>query len=50
MAPAARVLLETGVGVDEPALDLLRSVPWLTDVELRYDLAGLPRYLLARVV
>ncbi|MHC4513032.1 MAG: peptide chain release factor N(5)-glutamine methyltransferase [Planctomycetota bacterium] len=50
MGPGGVVLLETGVGVDEAALELLRQADWLTDAELRYDLAGLPRYLLARVL
>jgi hypothetical protein len=50
MGPGGVVLLETGVGVDEAALELLRQADWLTDAELRYDLAGLPRYLVARVL
>jgi release factor glutamine methyltransferase len=50
MRGGGMVLLETGVGVDEVVLELLRQTDWLTDVELRYDLAGLPRYLLARVL
>lgn len=41
-------LLETGVGVAEPALALLRGSGFLADVELLRDLAGLPRYLVAR--
>lgn len=49
MSPGGVMLLETGVGADEAALQLLRDADWLTEVELRYDLAGLPRYLLARV-
>jgi release factor glutamine methyltransferase len=50
MASGGMVLLETGVGVDEVALELLRKTEWLTGAELRYDLAGLPRYLLASVL
>lgn len=49
MAAGSVVLFETGDGADESALALLRETGWLTDTELRYDLAGLPRYLLARV-
>lgn len=44
----ALLLMETGVGAAEPALALLRAAPFLTEVELRPDLAGLPRYLIAR--
>ncbi len=50
MRSGGMVLLETGVSVDRVALELLRQTDWLTDVELRCDLAGLPRYLLARVL
>jgi release factor glutamine methyltransferase len=49
LAPGAPVLLETGVGAAEPALDVLRASPFLVDVDLRPDLAGSPRYLVARV-
>jgi release factor glutamine methyltransferase len=45
----AVVLLETGVEAAAPALALLAAAPFLTQAELRRDLAGLPRYLLARV-
>jgi len=49
MAAGGVLLLETGAGADEAALALLQEEDWLTEAELRYDLAGLPRYLLARV-
>jgi len=49
MGSGSVVLFETGAGADETALELLREIDWLTEVEMRYDLAGLPRYLLARV-
>ena len=49
LSPRAWILMETGVGAAEPALALLRDAPFLGDVELREDLAGLPRYLLARL-
>ena len=45
---AAWLLLETGVEAAEPALELLRAAPFLGEVELEDDLAGIPRYLLAR--
>lgn len=44
-----QVLFETGVGAAEPALELMRRAECLEQVELRPDLADLPRYLLARV-
>ena len=44
------LVLETGVGTETAALEMLQAADWLTDVELRTDLAGLPRYLLARAV
>jgi release factor glutamine methyltransferase len=44
----AWLLLETGLGAHEAALAELRAAAWLTQQELRTDLAGLPRYLLAR--
>ena len=47
--PGAWVLLETGVGAAEPALELLLRAEFLCDAELRRDLAGQPRYLLAKV-
>lgn len=45
----AWLLLETGVGAAEPALELMRQAEFLCEAELRKDLAGHPRYLLARV-
>lgn len=48
LAPGAPVLLETGLEAAAPARELLASHPGLVDVELRRDLAGLPRYLVAR--
>ncbi len=41
------VVCETGVGADEPARAALRAAGF-EDVELREDLAGQPRHLLAR--
>jgi release factor glutamine methyltransferase len=49
LSPGAWCLLETGPGAAEPALRALRASPDLADVDLRADLAGLPRYLIARV-
>ena len=43
------LLLETGMGASEAALALLEQAPFATDVEITPDLAGLPRYLSARV-
>ena len=48
MPAGAPVLFETGVGASQAGLETMRSAPWLTDVELRDDEAGIPRYLLAR--
>jgi len=39
---------ETGVGASDAALALLRALPFLDQVELLADLAGIPRHLLAR--
>jgi len=44
----APLLLETGVDTAQRALALLRDASFLEHSELRDDLAGLPRYLLAR--
>lgn len=44
----AVLLFETGVDTAERALAVLRGAPFLAGVEMRRDLAGLPRYLLAR--
>lgn len=44
----AVLLFETGVDTAERALALLRGAAFLERVELRPDLAGQPRYLLAR--
>lgn len=43
------VLFETGAGADDAALEFVRGLDWLLGAELRHDLAGRPRYLLARV-
>ncbi|MEM7201863.1 MAG: peptide chain release factor N(5)-glutamine methyltransferase [Planctomycetota bacterium] len=48
LAPQAWLIFETGVEAATPAEELLRQAPFLDDVELRPDLAGQPRYLLAR--
>jgi release factor glutamine methyltransferase len=50
LRPGAWLLLETGVGIAERALALVEGAPFLEGAELRPDLAGLPRYVLARVV
>ncbi|MFO1052419.1 MAG: peptide chain release factor N(5)-glutamine methyltransferase [Planctomycetota bacterium] len=42
-----RLLFETGLGAADAARDALRVMPHLIDVELRDDLEGRPRYLLA---
>ncbi|GAB4150096.1 MAG: peptide chain release factor N(5)-glutamine methyltransferase [Planctomycetota bacterium] len=42
-------LFETGVGAAEAALEAMRRAPFLGDVEVRSDPAGLPRVLLARM-
>ena len=49
LRPGALVVFETGVGAAEAARHALQSSGSLTDVELRTDEAGLPRYLLAWV-
>lgn len=49
VAPGGVLLLETGVGAAEAAHQLLLDAPFLEEVEPREDLAGLPRYLRARV-
>lgn len=41
----ALVVFETGVGAAEPAKAALASAPFLRDVELVSDLAGLPRFV-----
>lgn len=50
LVDGAWLLFETGVGAAEPALELLRQQPYLADAVLEPDLAGVPRYLLARHV
>lgn len=42
------ILCETGLQAAEPALQMMRANPALSDVELRCDFARLPRFLLAR--
>jgi release factor glutamine methyltransferase len=49
MNSGAQLFLETGVGAAEPSLALLEAAGFLLDVQLREDLAGVPRYLTARV-
>ena len=46
--PGGPVLFETGVGAAEAALELMRRAASVEQVELRDDLAGLPRYLISR--
>ncbi|MCC6670265.1 MAG: peptide chain release factor N(5)-glutamine methyltransferase [Planctomycetes bacterium] len=48
LVPGGWCILETGVVTDQAALAALRATPVLTDVEMRCDAAGLPRYLLGR--
>ena len=48
LRPGGHVVLETGVEAAEPALAVLRACAALTDCALEQDLAGLPRFLLAR--
>ncbi|HLU37887.1 MAG TPA: hypothetical protein VK081_00785, partial [Planctomycetota bacterium] len=48
LVPGGTVLLETGVEAAEPALAVLRAQPFLEAARLEPDLAGLPRYLIAR--
>jgi release factor glutamine methyltransferase len=48
LVPGGWILFETGVEAAGSALAVLQGQTFLTDVELRPDLAGLPRYLLAR--
>ena len=47
LRPGGTLLFETGLGAAEPALELLQAEPELQDCELRDDLAGHARYLLA---
>lgn len=49
-APGGWLLLETGVGADQPALAAIRQSPAVSDAALLPDLAGLPRYLVARLL
>ncbi|MEZ5965873.1 MAG: peptide chain release factor N(5)-glutamine methyltransferase [Planctomycetota bacterium] len=49
LTPGAWLLFETGVEAAEPTLALLRAQAFLSEVELDRDLAGLPRYLSARM-
>jgi release factor glutamine methyltransferase len=48
LAPGGLFAAETGVGASEPLLALARATPFLTDVELLPDDAGIARFLLAR--
>jgi release factor glutamine methyltransferase len=48
LKPGGALVLETGVEAAALALALLRAWPGLRDCELRQDLAGKDRYLLAR--
>lgn len=47
LRPGGAVLLETGLGAAEPALQLLQAEVELENCELREDFAGHARYLLA---
>ncbi len=47
LVPGAEMIFETGVGAAEPALDVLRSDPRVSDAQLLEDEADLPRYLVA---
>ncbi|MCA8949266.1 MAG: peptide chain release factor N(5)-glutamine methyltransferase [Planctomycetes bacterium] len=48
LRPGGAVVLETGVGASAPALGVLQQSEVLTAVELRRDVAGIDRYLVAR--
>lgn len=48
LRPGGLVFFETGVAADQAALATMQAVPELVDVELKFDQAGLPRYLLGR--
>ncbi|MBK8098260.1 MAG: peptide chain release factor N(5)-glutamine methyltransferase [Planctomycetes bacterium] len=48
LRPGGHLVLETGVGAASRALAVLQACPDLQDVELRQDLAGIDRFLLAR--
>ena len=48
LTDGAMLLFETGIEAAEPARAALAAVPAILEVELENDLAGLPRYLLAR--
>jgi len=48
LRPGGHLVCETGGGAAAPALELLRADRRLRDCELRADLAGRPRFLLAR--
>ncbi|MGE3171237.1 MAG: peptide chain release factor N(5)-glutamine methyltransferase [Planctomycetota bacterium] len=48
LRPGAAVVLETGVGASDAALAVLRATPELDDVALLADLAGQPRFVVAR--
>jgi len=47
--PGAWLLCETGIGADQAALATMRQAPEVSEAELFPDLAGLPRYLVARL-
>jgi len=48
MNAGAGIFFETGVGASKAAHQLMCAAEFLTSVELREDLAGVPRYLLGR--
>jgi release factor glutamine methyltransferase len=50
LEPGSWLLFETGAGAVGPAQELLHRHPRLDEVQLAPDLAGLPRYLTARLV
>ncbi len=48
MSPGGWIFVETGVGAAEASLELFTGADFLRQVELREDLAGIPRYLSAQ--
>ena len=50
LTPGGWFVAETGLGAAEPARAVLAALPFLDDVELRSDLSGAPRFVLARRV
>lgn len=48
LRPGGHVVCETGLGAAEPGLAWLAALPFVGDAQLLPDLAGLPRFLVAR--